>query len=341
MKEQNAIPTAAALLFLYVLTALTGCAPQQGAREARPTSDTIRAQPIRPNSAISEPVEVRILDVGQGDAILIRSAPAAGSAREEEHVALIDAGPANRIVGQLRALGVRHIDLLLASHNHADHIGGMDAILDSIPVRYYMDNGHPASTRIQQRVLERVEAKGVVYLQPRRRTLTVGSARLHVLPAPEGARSDDQNNRSLTVRLEVGRFQALLPGDAETELLNRLLETGEVPRVDVLKAAHHGSRNGVTPAWLSRTRPHVVAISLAENNSYGHPHERAMRYYCAGGRMVLRTDQEGDIIIRVDSAGTYTVQTERNRTVAPPAERGATTACSSYSAADTAAVEGR
>jgi competence protein ComEC len=228
---------------------------------------------------------------------------------------------------------VEQIDLLVASHNHADHIGGMDAILDSLPVRFYLDNGHPAATRIQRRVLERVESRGVGYLEPTRRTVSLGAAQLRVIPAPDGVAGDEQNNRSLTLVLEHGPFRALFPGDAETQLINALLASEELPRVDVLKASHHGSRNGVTPAWLARLQPAVVAISLAEGNSYGHPHAAALRYYCAGGRRVLRTDLHGDIVVEVDSSGGYEVRTTRGQDL--PAAEQTSRACGTYSPADT------
>lgn len=247
-------------------------------------------------------LEIRFLDVGQGDAVLLRSGGRS---------ALVDAGPSDRIVQRLRALGVDTLDLLVASHNHADHIGGADAVLDSLPVRFYLDNGFPATTRIQARVLERVEAQGVTYLAPEPRTIRLGAAALRVIPSPAHPEGDDQNNRSLTVIAEVGDFQALLTGDSETEQLAALLREAELPDAEVFKAAHHGSRNGVTPAWLARTRPEVVVISLAADNSYGHPHPAALRYLCAGGRAVYRTDRHGEVAVRVAADGEYAVRAER------------------------------
>lgn len=319
-----------ALLLAALLYGCTPPAPREPALTERTQAGSRAAAPAdtaaRDDTAAH--LELRVLDVGQGDAVLIRS---------DGRTALIDAGPADRIVAQLRALGVDTVDLLVASHNHADHIGGMDAVLDSFPVRFYLDNGHPAGTRIQQRVLERVERHGVTYLQPTRRTLSLGDAQLRVLPSPLEPRTEDQNNRSLTLVLEYRGFRALLPGDAETPLLNALLAAGDVAAVDVLKAAHHGSRNGLTPAWLARTRPAVVAISLGAGNMYGHPHEAALRYYCAGGRRVLRTDLHGDIIVRVDPTGGFTVQTGREATGADGSEPDA---CTTYSATEAAGVAG-
>jgi competence protein ComEC len=270
------------------------------AQQARPEGDV----PVR-----DPELEIRFLDIGQGDAILIRIG---------DKTVLVDAGPANRIVPRLRTLGVDHIDLLVASHNHADHIGGMDAVLDSIPVLAYLDNGHPAATRIQRRVLERVERLGITYLRPDRRTIGLEDARISVLPAPPVTGGDEQNNRSLILRVERGSFHALLPGDAETQLLKAISDEEIVRDVTLLKASHHGSRNGVTPLWLARTRPRHVVISVGASNIYGHPHPSALRYYCAGGRQLLRTDLHGDVIVSVTADGSYEITTERARRANPP-----------------------
>lgn len=276
---------------LFLLLAWLPACPGGGDPDPRPA-------PAPPAAASAPPLEIRFLDVGQGDAVLLR---------EGERTVLVDAGPADRVVARLRELGVESIDLLIASHNHADHIGGMDAVLDSIPVGSYMDNGHPATTRIQERVLARVEEGGVRYLEATPREISLGETLLRVIPAPEGVKGDEQNNRSITLLVERGEFRALLTGDSEVELLNALLAAAAAPDVDVLKAAHHGSRNGVTPAWLARTRPEVVVVSVGAGNSYGHPHEAAMRYYCAGGRRVYRTDLHGDVVVTVAEEGAYEV----------------------------------
>lgn len=252
----------------------------------------------------AQTLELRFLDVGQGDAVLIRNA-----GRE----VLIDTGPTDDVAAHLKRLGVDTLDLLVASHNHSDHIGGADAVLDRIPVKNYLDNGHPATTQIQRRVLDRIRRKKVTYLRATSRTIAIGDARLRIIPAPAIAGLDDgeQNNRSVVVLLERGRFRALLSGDSEVEEQDALLKADQVPDVDVLKAAHHGSRNGVSAAWLARTRPEVVVISVGAGNSYGHPHAEALRLYRSAGSRVLRTDQQGDVVIRVGPDGRYVVRTER------------------------------
>ena len=109
--------------------------------------------------------------------------------------------------------------------------------------------------------------------------------------------------------VERGGFRALLTGDSEVEELDAWLESGVIPRVNVLKAAHHGARNGVTPGWIARTNPEVVVISVGASNSYGHPDPWAMRYYRSHQRTVMRTDEDGTVIVTVDRDGHYTLVT--------------------------------
>jgi beta-lactamase superfamily II metal-dependent hydrolase len=242
-------------------------------------------------------LELTFLDVGQGDAILIRS--------PEGKTALVDAGPGD-LTTELQRLGVDTIDLAVASHAHADHIGGMDEVIERFPVRYYLDNGMPHTTSTYRRLMEQVRERDLTYLRAEARALRLGSATIRVLPPDPDA--EEQNDRSIALVVEFGSFRALLTGDSEIEALAHFVRIG-VPQVTVLKAAHHGSRNGVTPAWLAATKPRVVVISCGRENPYGHPHAWALRYYEGSGAEVYRTDRDGTITVLADGEGTYEVLT--------------------------------
>jgi beta-lactamase superfamily II metal-dependent hydrolase len=250
--------------------------------------------------AIATTLELTFIDVGQGDAVLIRS--------PEGKTALVDAGPGD-ITADLDRLGVDTIDLAVATHAHADHIGGMEEVLDRFPVRYYLDNGMPHTTVTYRRVMERLLERDITYLHAESRVVRLGSATIRVLPLDP--RADEQNDRSVGLVVAFGSFRALLTGDSETGALAHFLRTG-VPEVTVLKAAHHGSRNGVTPAWLAATKPRVVVISCGRDNPYGHPHSWALRYYEGVGAEVYRTDRDGTVTIRADGEGAYEVLTTAN-----------------------------
>ena len=254
----------------------------------------LSASPLR-----GQQLELRFLDVGQGDAAVIR---------EGGKTVLVDAGPSARIMLQLQTLGIDRIDLVVASHNHADHIGGMPAVLSGTRVPFYLDNGVPHTTATYQRTIQAVAASGAKYLRPTHRTITLGAAQLRVLPPPP---SRDQNNSSVGLLVEYGQFRALLTGDSELYELQYWLRTESIPRVNVIKVAHHGSWNGTTLEWVQTTRPEMALISVGARNSYGHPSPRAIQQWQSVGARVDRTDVEGTVSIFANMDGTFTTTTQR------------------------------
>jgi beta-lactamase superfamily II metal-dependent hydrolase len=251
--------------------------------------------------AAAQDLVIRLFDVGQGDAALITS--------PEGKTALIDGGRNNGVANyDLYLLRVDTLDLVVASHNHADHIGGLWDILRTSTVRAYMDNGVPATTSIYYEVLAMLQARHIQYLAATPRTIHLGSASLRILPMPPGDRS--QNNSSVGVLLRYGAFSALFTGDAEGKERQEWEAHASLPHVSVLKVAHHGAFNGTDDAWLDVIQPRVAVISVGAHNSYGHPSEQTLRALATVGAQVYRTDRDGDITIVVDSLGGFTIRTE-------------------------------
>ncbi len=262
------------------------------------------ALPAQRETRRADTLELHFLDVGQGDAALIRLGGEA---------VLVDASRGRDIVLWLEDLGVDTLLAVIASHNHADHIGGMPAVLSDHPVRQYLANGRAPENQVAVEVEAMLAEKGIAAPAAPWKPIRLGDARITVFPTALRGGDVSENNSSLGVLVERGRFKALLTGDSEVEELNAWLQDGVIPDVDLLKAAHHGARDAVTPGWLQRTRPEVVVISLGRDNPYAHPHPWAMRYYQAGKRKVYRTDQDGTVVVAVDRRGRYAIRTSGPR----------------------------
>lgn len=264
------------------------------------------------NSTLTAPqrqttLSLRQLDVGQGDAALLTT--------PEGRRILIDAGPdKNTVADILWNAGIDTVDLVVASHAHADHIGGMSEIFFAFVVRGYLDNGIPYTTATYAHTLASVETEaGMQYFQPTDRTITVGSVTIRVLPPAHIDHS--QNNNSVGLLVEYGHFRALYTGDSEQAELSQWIRDGRVSQVTLLKAAHHGSRNGVTSEWVGATSPAIVVVSVGSGNRYGHPSTDVERVWGAANARVYRTDQVGEIEVKASRDGSFTVRTGANREV--------------------------
>lgn len=273
--------------------------------EAGSTSDggnEPREVPLPPDG--SRKLTVTFFDVGQGDAALIQT--------PSGKTVLIDGGPPEAgptLVRQLRALGVSVIDLVIASHAHADHIGGLIDVVREFKVRAFLDSGVPHTTPTFRDYLAEVERQkeknGAKFLVARRgRTITLddGAVTLDVL-APEepllsGTRSDINSN-SVVVRLSFGAHSVLFTGDAEAGTEERLAKQSDKVRATVLKVAHHGGRHSTTAPFLRAVSPSTAIISCGRGNPYGHPKAKTIKALEAVAK-VYRTDRDGTITITSD-----------------------------------------
>ena len=260
------------------------------------------------SESVAPPLRILHFDVGQGDATLVTTP-------EGRHV-LIDGGPQTDVVADLlRNMGVDTIDLVVSSHNHADHIGGLPQVFFAFPVRAYLENGVPTTTAVYARLLRQVEEEpNLRVLRPTARTITVGSVTLRVLP-PSGVDAS-QNNNSVGIEVAYGRFRELLTGDSEQPELAHWIAAGEAKPVAVLKVAHHGSWNGTTNAWIDITHPAVAVISVGRDNRYGHPSPAVERLW-ARVATIYRTDRVGTIEVTVTPDGHFSVRTSETPSIAP------------------------
>lgn len=235
---------------------------------------------------------VRFLDVGQGDAILLTSPGGA--------TVLVDGGPDPAIVATaLSALGVRRLDVVVATHPHADHVVGLPAVLARIPVGVVLEPGCPSDSRDLETLLEAARAEGVPVRHPRGgQTISVGDLRLDVL-APEACwvgTESDANNDSLVIMASIGEDTVLLTGDAEQPAQELLLERPGAMVADVLKVPHHGGATSL-PEFFEAVRAEVCVVSSGQPNPYGHPTPEALGWMRDAGCAIVRTDRLDDVIV--------------------------------------------
>ena len=246
-----------------------------------------------------------VLDIGQGDAILLRSPDGAA--------ALVDAGPPGEpapVVAALRRAGVRRLDLVAFTHASADHVGGVADVLERFPVGALVappmaDEPTPPLLRAARRA---ASGRGVPALTVRAGDrLAVGAWRVRVLwPARRPAAGADPNLGSMVARASAGGLDALLTADAESQVLAPLAPAP----VEVLKVSHHGSADEGLPAVLRRLRPAVALISVGAGNRYGHPRRETADALAVAGVRTWRTDRSGDVTV-TGGAGAVDVRASR------------------------------
>ena len=243
------------------------------------------------------------LDVGQGDAIAIRT--------PRGRWLLVDAGPrtlrsdAGRsvVLPFLRRQAVPRLDVLVATHADADHLGGVPAVVRALDPALVLEPAQAHGTRLYLEYLEALDRTGATWRAARAGdTLVADSVTVAVLhPSPAWARKEIvPNENSVVVRVSYGAFDAILTGDIGAAAEAHLL--GSVGDVEVLKVAHHGSAGSTTAAWLEAVDPDAAVISVG-SNSYGHPAPEVLERLAKRGIRVFRTDRGGTVTIR--SNGRY------------------------------------
>jgi competence protein ComEC len=261
----------------------------------------------RPAAAESNELKVAFLDVGQGDSALVQG--------PDGFDVLIDGGEATAgpgVAAYLRQEGVDDLEVMLASHNDADHIGGLVHVLEleDIPVRQVLYNGYPADSEVFRAFATAAALEGAP-LAPAQIPIsyTWGAARAYILNPPANLPGEvEQNNASVTVLLEFGEQKFLFPGDLEASGENQLLLRGTPVDAQFLKVAHHGSDSSTTLQFLQAVQPIEAVISVGQN-SFGHPAEEVIERLKAAGARLWRTDESGNIWVVTDGVS-YQVQAQ-------------------------------
>lgn len=256
---------------------------------------------LSPSTAYTpDTLTVTFLDVGQGDSILVQA--------PNGRAMLVDAGEswaASAVSAGLAAEGITRLEYVVATHDHADHIGGMVGVLPSVTVGQFVTNGVPASTQTAINLRTYLSSRAIptdaatagetLALDPANVTVTVLSP-----PVVPGA---DQNEASVVLRLVFGMQSFLLTGDAGTTAEGWMLASGRPVAARVLKVGHHGSSTATGAAFVAAVDPAVAVIEAGAFNSYGHPDQAVVKRLQDSGAKVYSTVESGTVRIAATRSG--------------------------------------
>lgn len=267
-----------------------------------------KPSPHTPRGASSE-LRVDFLNVGHGDSILITSPTG--------KTVLIDGGlgeAGDTVAAFVRARTRAPLDLVLLTHRHADHLGGLSRVVERQGARLFMDAVFPHPSAAYQHLIRTLEREHVPVREAERgRVIDLGGGvRMVLLTPPDplitGSRSD-ANANSIVTRLEYGRVRVLLTGDAEAVTESWLLDSQADLHADVLKLAHHGGKYSSTARFLAAVKPRVAVASSGPQTAVGHIHPDTVARVERTGARLYRTDIDGNVTVTTDGQ-TVNVETQ-------------------------------
>lgn len=253
-----------------------------------------------------ESIEVHVIDVGQGDSILVRTS--GGDM-------LIDAGPGSaedELKDYLTSLEVKDIEYAVFTHPDADHIGNADMVLTDFTVSNVIMPNKESKSKTYQRMMTALDASGATVITPEPELeFSLGSMTVTIL-APISEKYSDTNNYSVVMRLDFGETSFMMVGDAEKDSELEMLGKyrTELLDCDVLKVGHHGSSTSSSAGFLDAVSPEIALISCGKGNTYGHPYAGTLKALTDFGAQIYRTDEQGNIVLTSDGK-TVSVKTEK------------------------------
>lgn len=306
-------------LILCCTMLLTGCGQSGGQ-----SSDTAANSKAEAKGQLT----ISMLDIGQGDAVLIQTGAKniLIDTGDDKYYEDGKKGKENtQLLTELQKLKIDHIDTLVMTHAHADHIGKADKVIAQYGVKELVYNGIPSTSKYFINALKAGKANGTQQVKVKAGdVLDFGNGVSFEIVSPSQSLIDedtaaikakkkvDVNNESVVGRLTFGNFAMLFTGDAEGPVEKTMAASyGKKLKCQVLKAGHHGSKTSSTAEFLKLVQPESVVMSLGVNNQYGHPHEALLnRLQKQGIKNIYRTDANGTITI-VSDGSSYSITTEK------------------------------
>ena len=251
---------------------------------------------------------ITVFDVGQGDCILVQ-APSGrtvlidGGGMPGQEASGYDIGR-EVVVPGLMARGVREIDVLMVTHPDEDHIGGLAAVVEAVPVGMVLDPMLPCDSESYRRLYDEIEGRDLkAHRATEGQRLNLGDGiYADVLNPPEPRLADtgsDDNNNSVVLRLVYDDLSVLLAADIDRVGAMRMARLGDDVRSTILKVPHHGSPEPAAPEFLDAVKPELAVISVGADNPYGHPSEEMLRELERVGAKIMRTNEMGAVTIKL------------------------------------------
>lgn len=295
MKKNKYLFSLVAVLILLPAIYFQECAPT---KQDTTVSDTQKTE----NGQLC----IKYIDVGQGDSEFIML--------PNGETILIDAGEkgsGKKVVSAIKDMSVDKIDYLIATHPHADHIGGMPEVIDSFDIgKVYMPRAD-YSSKTYLTVLEKIDEKNLKITAVKTGTNVISSDELSAeFIAPASGKYNSLNDFSAVLKLTYGDTSFLFTGDAEANSEQEMLESGFDLSADILKVGHHGSDTSSSEKFLDAVSPEYAVISCGLNNDYSHPSENTLDKLSAINTKVFRTDKMGTITVYSDGH-TINIESEK------------------------------
>ncbi len=248
------------------------------------------------NPDIPGNLDVYFIDVGQGDSIFIRT--------PNDNTILIDGGEADQgenVLNFLKELGVDKIDVIVATHLHSDHIGGLITVIENIDIGSIYMPKTTHNTKTFEKFVLSVKQKGLQFKPAYAGVdIPLDDVDANFVGPEKKDTYDDLNNSSAVLKLKYGDVSFIFTGDAEKESEEYMLSSGQNLRAQVLKVGHHGSTTSTSEEFLKAISPEYAIISCGEGNKYGHPHKEIIQLLEEFGIEIYRTDRDGTIHVMSD-----------------------------------------